>query len=48
MDDVQIIGLFWERDENAIREADQKYGAYCYAIAFNILSNTEDAKRMRE
>ena len=44
MDDVQIIGLFWERDENAIREADQKYGAYCYAIAFNILSNTEDAK----
>lgn len=44
MEDVQIIGLFWKRDENAIREADRKYGAYCFTIASHILSDKEDAK----
>ena len=30
MEDAQIVALFWERDEAAIREAEEKYRAYCY------------------
>ena len=44
MDDKQIIELYWQRSENAITETDRKYGAYCYAVAFNILLNQEDAE----
>lgn len=43
MDDHEIIGLFFERDESALREVSQKYGTYCKAIARNILNNTEEA-----
>ena len=44
MEDKAIVDLYWERDENAISETAEKYGRYCYAIAFNILSDDEDAK----
>lgn len=44
MKDREIIDLYWERDENAIRETARAYGGYCYAIAFNILSDREDAE----
>lgn len=44
MEDKTIVELYWERDENAITETAAKYGRYCYAIAFNILSDAEDAK----
>lgn len=44
MDDKAIVDLYWERDENAISETAEKYGRYCYTIAFNILSDAEDAK----
>ncbi len=44
MDDQMIVQLYWERSEQAIRETDQKYGGYCYAIAKNILENKEDAQ----
>ena len=37
MDDVKIVELFWERSEDAIRYAQEKYGTYCYYIAYNIL-----------
>ncbi|MDD6204278.1 MAG: sigma-70 family RNA polymerase sigma factor [Firmicutes bacterium] len=43
MDDNQIIELFWHRSADAIPEAADKYGAYCFAIARNILHDTEDA-----
>ena len=43
MDDEKIIALYWERNENAIRETEAKYGKYCYAIAYNILHSREDA-----
>lgn len=42
MDDGQIIELFWARDENAIRETSSRYGAYCRAVAGNILHSPED------
>ena len=43
MDDSQIVALYLERNERAIKETSVKYGRYCYAIAYNILSNKEDA-----
>ena len=44
MDDHQIIELYWKREERAINETHQKYGGYCYAIAYRILQNREDAE----
>ncbi len=44
MDDEMIINLYWERSEAAITETANKYGRYCRAIAFNILSNNADAE----
>jgi len=43
MEDERIVMLYWERNENAIRETEIKYGRYCYAIAYNILHSTEDS-----
>lgn len=46
MDDKQIVDLFWERSESAIAETEKKYGRYCHYIAYQILSNDEDAKEI--
>lgn len=43
MDDSRIIGLFNERNETAITEAESKYRRYCLSIADNILHDREDA-----
>lgn len=42
MEDSKIIDLFFVRSEQAIEETASKYGSYCYSIAYNILSNSED------
>ena len=44
MEDNTIIDLYWNRSEEAITQTDVKYGRYCYRIAYNILSNQEDAE----
>lgn len=44
MEDQGIIDLFFDRSEQAIVETDKKYGGYCYAIAYNILSCREDSE----
>ena len=44
MNDDQIIQLYFDRSEQAIQETDTKYGGYCYSIAYNILTNPEDAE----
>ena len=44
MEDSQIVDLYWQKDANAIKESDTKYGAYCFAIADNILRNSEDSE----
>ena len=43
MDDSRIVDLYWVRNESAITETASKYGKYCYAIAYNILCDKEDA-----
>ena len=37
MQDEQIVALYWDRKEEAIRQTQQKYGAYLSKIAYNIL-----------
>lgn len=44
MQDKRIVELYWQRDETAIRETEQKYGPYLTKIAYNILSDLEDSK----
>ena len=44
MEDSQIIALYWDRNEHALQATAKKYGRYCYAIAYNILSSNEDAE----
>lgn len=44
MEDALIIELYNRRDEKAIEETSLKYGAYCYSIANNILSDAQDSE----
>ena len=44
MEDKNIIGLYWARDESAIAETSSKYGKLCFHIANNILANHEDSE----
>lgn len=44
MDDLQIIELYFARDEHAIKETDSKYGKLCFRVAKNILFDDEDSK----
>ena len=44
MEDRQIVDLYWARSEKALSETKNKYGRYCYSIAYNILHNNEDSE----
>ncbi len=44
MEDNQIIALYNARDERAITETSDKYGEYCYKIAYNILTDERDSE----
>lgn len=44
LDDEQIIDLYWRREENAIRETDNKYGKFLFRIAFHILHDRMDCE----
>lgn len=44
MDDLELIELYWERNERAIDETNTKYGRLLYKISFSILSNHEDSQ----
>lgn len=43
MEDKKIIELYFDRNEEAIKLTDKKYGKHCYCIAYRILGNTLDA-----
>ncbi len=42
--DWQIVELYWQRDEQAIKETDKKYGKYLLAVAYNIVHDTSDSE----
>lgn len=44
MEDLQIVQLFLDRSEKAIEALSEKFGKYLNAIAFNVLSDKEDAE----
>ena len=44
MDDKELIGLYFSRNEQAIEETERKYGPYCRAIAYHILENQDDSR----
>ena len=44
MEDEKILQLYLDRNELAIHESAEKYGAYCRAIAVNILGDPDDAE----
>ena len=44
LSDEEIIKLYWQRNEKAISETDEKYGSYLFTIAFNILNDRLDCE----
>ena len=44
MEDREIIDLYWQRDEAAIRESAAKYGSYCSTVARGILHSPQDTE----
>ena len=44
MTDSDIVELFIKRDEKAIVQVTEKYGAMCKSIAFNVLGNQSDSE----
>ena len=42
--DEDIITLYWQRNETAIVETEQKYGAQCLLLAQRILEQMQDAE----
>lgn len=44
MEDEQIVFLYWQREESAIRETEMKYDRYLTKIAYNILADREDSR----
>ena len=44
MQDERIVDLYWQRNESAIHETQQKYGRYLTKIAYNILADLEDSR----
>jgi RNA polymerase sigma-70 factor (ECF subfamily) len=44
VEDEQIIALYLKRDEDAIMETEEKYGAFCRKIAVNILTDPADGE----
>ena len=46
MEDSQIIGLYFLREERAITETAIKYASYCHSIAYRILQNRADSEEV--
>lgn len=46
MEDGKIIELYFSREERAITETGNKYGAYCQRLAFGILNDEADAEEV--
>lgn len=43
MEDKSIIALYFDRDDTALNETDNKYGKLIFGIAYKILGNTLDS-----
>ena len=48
MEDAAIVELYWQRAPEAIGHTQEKYGAYCLAIAGRLVPVREDAEEVCE
>lgn len=46
MDDTQILQLFFDRDQEAIRQSRNAYGDYCASVAHRILDDAGDVEEI--
>ena len=44
MSDEQIVELYWQRDEQAIKETDIKYKGFLLSVAYNIVGDARDSE----
>ena len=44
MQEEALLDLYFSRSETALEQTKQQYGTYCYAIAYRILSQPQDAE----
>ena len=44
MSDEQIVALYWQRDEQAIKETDIKYKNFLLSVAYNIVHDVYDSE----
>ena len=44
MEDLEIIGLLWQRSEDALSALAERFGRRLYATAMNVLSDPQDAE----
>ena len=44
MSDEQIVELYWQRDEQAIKETDIKYKSFLLSVAYNIVGDARDGE----
>ena len=48
MTDEEIVGLYFARDEEAIRESDRAYGKTLYRLSMRILADREDSEENKD
>lgn len=46
MEDLEIVELYFERSETAIRETERKYSAFLHRVAYNILRSFYDTEEI--
>lgn len=44
MEDKEIIDLYFKREEQALKETENKYGQYCFTVAYRILYEKRDSE----
>lgn len=45
--DEQIVELYWQRDENALRATEDKYGKLLFKVAYNVLADKSDCEECK-
>lgn len=43
MTDEEIVALYFDRSQEAVRETERKYGRYCHTIAYRVLEDHQDS-----
>ena len=43
-DEPELVRMYFDRNEEALRETEERYGSYCYHIVYSILRDLYDAK----